>query len=237
MRGLTVAAGPEEAAGAAADHLAEAVREARRHRGRAHLALAGGSTPRRTYEVLAQRLDDWSGVEVWFSDERAVPPEDPESNYRLAAETLLARAPIPPERVHRVLGERGAEEAARVYEAELSEYLPAGDRAFPALDVALLGIGEDGHTASLFPGSPALEDGASLCLAVRAPKPPPARVTLTLAALRATRRIVFLATGAEKAPAVRAVLARPSLEVPASLLAGDAADLIVDADADPGREP
>ncbi len=170
--------------------------EARASRGVAHIALAGGTTPRRTYELLAGEIDDWSGVEVWFGDERAVGPDDPESNYRMVQETLLAGGSGPA--VHRIEGERGPEAAAAAYAGLLAERLPTED-GVPVLDLALQGLGPDGHTASLFPGNPAVEaDG--ICVAVHgAPKPPPDRITLTVPVLRAARAIVFLATGGEKA--------------------------------------
>ena len=233
MTSVFVAATPAEAAEAAADRLQSAIDEARRARGTAHLALAGGTTPRHTYELLASRIDDWTGVEVWFGDERAVGPDDPESNFRMASETLLAGGSGP--EVHRIEGERGPEEAAAAYATELEERLPTED-GVPVLDLALQGLGPDGHTASLFPGNPAVE-AAGICVAVHeAPKPPPDRITLTVPVLRAARSIVFLATGAEKADAVRALLAGSDPKVPSSLLGGDHTEVIVDRDtAPPGQ--
>src|SRR5919201_1750077 len=201
MTSVKVAATAEEAAAEAARRLAEAIREARERRGTAHVALAGGATPRRAYQLLARSVGDWAGVEIWFGDERAVGPDNPESNYRMVAETLLSGHPEPPPRVNRIEGERGPEEAAAAYEAALEERLPA-EGGSPALDVALQGVGPDGHTASLFPGSPAL-DAPGLCAAVHdAPKPPPERITLTPRVLRAARIVLFLVTGSEKAAAV-----------------------------------
>jgi 6-phosphogluconolactonase len=218
------------AAEAAADRLIAAIEEARAARGGAHVALAGGNTPRRTYELLAARLDDWSGVEVWFGDERAVGPDDPESNYRMASETLLAGGGGP--EVRRIEGERGAEEAAAAYAGLMRERLPS-ENGVPVLDLALQGLGPDGHTASLFPGNPAVEAGG-LCVAVHgAPKPPPDRVTLTVPVLRAARSVVFLATGDEKAEAVRGLLAGPDPRVPASLLGGERTEVIADRAAAP----
>lgn len=233
MTRLTVAPDAERAAEVVAALAAGAVSEARTARGTAHLALAGGETPRRAYELLATRLADWEGVELWFGDERAVPPEHPQSNFRMVAETLLAGAGIPPERVHRLRGELEPQAAARSYAAELRERVPRDSCGVPVLDLALLGLGEDGHTASLFPGDPALEARGELCVVVHAPKPPSVRITLTLEVLRAARRTALLATGPAKAAAVAAVLAGPSLEAPASLLGGAATELIVDAEAAP----
>jgi 6-phosphogluconolactonase len=225
-----VADTPDAAAEAAADRLTAAIGKAREARGAAHVALAGGTTPRRTYELLAGRIDDWAGVQVWFGDERAVGPHDPESNFRMASETLLAGGHGPD--VHRIEGERGPEEAAAAYAAELKRRLPAED-GLAVLDLALQGLGPDGHTASLFPGNPAVE-ATGTCVAVHdAPKPPPDRITLTVPVLRAARSILFLATGTEKADAVRGLLAGPDPRIPCSLLGGDRTEVIVDRDAAP----
>jgi 6-phosphogluconolactonase len=233
LTSVFVASTPAEAAQAACERLRSAIDAALEARGAAHLALAGGETPRRTYELLAEQVDDWTGVEIWFGDERAVGPDDPESNYRMAEETLLTGDAGPT--VHRIEGERGAEEAAAAYASLLQERLPS-ERGLPLLDLALEGLGPDGHTASLFPGNPAVAaDG--LCVAVHdAPKPPPDRITLTVPVLRASRSIVFLATGAEKAEAVGGLLGDPTPDVPSSLLSGERTEVIVDrAAAPPGR--
>jgi 6-phosphogluconolactonase len=230
MTSVFVAETADEAAGTAASRLRAAIEDARRDRGTAHVALAGGTTPRRTYELLASEIEDWTGVEVWFGDERAVGPDDPESNYRMVSETLLGGGDGP--LVHRIEGERGAAGAAAAYAAELQERLPVENGA-PVLDLALQGLGPDGHTASLFPGNPAVE-ATGVCVPVHdAPKPPPDRITLTVPVLRAARSIAFLATGAEKADAVRGLLGGPSLDVPASLLGGDRTEAIVDRAAAP----
>jgi 6-phosphogluconolactonase len=227
-----VAETASEAAAAAASRLRSAIEDARRARGGAHVALAGGTTPRRTYELLAAEVDDWTGVEVWFGDERAVGPDDPESNYRMVSETLLAGGGGPS--VHRIEGERGAEQAAAAYAAELEERLPIED-GVPVLDLALEGLGPDGHTASLFPGNPAVH-ATGICVAVHdAPKPPPDRITLTVPVLRAARSIVFLATGSEKADAVRGLLAGPNPDVPSSLFGGERTEVIVDREAAPNQ--
>jgi 6-phosphogluconolactonase len=230
MTAVVVAATPDAAAAAACERLRAAIDEARRARGAADIALAGGETPRRTYELAAAAIDDWSGVEVWLGDERAVGPDDPESNYRMLREILLAAANPPV--VHRVEGERGPEAAAAAYAALLEERLPT-EGGVPVLDLALQGLGPDGHTASLFPGNPAVE-ADRICVPVHgAPKPPPDRITLTVRVLRAARSIVFLATGSEKADAVRGLLAGRDPAVPSSLLGGDHTELIVDRAAAP----
>ena len=230
MTSVFVADSASTAAETAADRLVSAITAARDTRGAAHVALAGGTTPRRTYELLATRIDNWTGVEVWFGDERAVGPDDPESNYRMASETLLAGGGGP--NVHRIEGERGPEDAAAAYAGELERRLPRDD-GVPILDLAMQGLGPDGHTASLFPGNPAVE-ATGTCVAVHdAPKPPPDRITLTVPVLGAARSIVFLATGAEKADAVHGLLAGPDPKVPSSLLGGDRTEVIVDRDAAP----
>lgn len=230
MTSLLVAPTADEAAQAASERLRTAIADAGEARGAAHIAIAGGTTPRRTYELLAAQMDDWNGVEIWFGDERAVGPDDPESNYRMAQETLLSGKAGP--EVHRIEGERGPEEAAAAYASLLEGRLP-GDRGVPVLDLALQGLGPDGHTASLFPGNPAVE-AEGVCVAVHdAPKPPPDRITLTVPVLQAARSIVFLATGAEKAEAVQKLLAGPDPAVPSSLLGGDRTEVIVDREAAP----
>jgi 6-phosphogluconolactonase len=214
-----------ELAGRAAELLAQALDAALAERGAAHLALAGGTTPAGAYERLAPAR--WEGVELWFGDERCVGPADPESNYRMVAQTLLGRAAGA--LVHRIEGERGANAAADAYDTLLRERAGAPD-GIPVLDVVLLGIGEDGHTASLFPGNAALAERERAAVAVHgAPKPPPERVSLTLPVLRAARTCVLLASGEGKAAALARVLAGPDERVPASLL--DAAHLVVLADA------
>lgn len=156
------------------------------------LVLAGGTTPKAAYQLLRPG-PVWGRVSVLFGDERCVPPDDPDSNYAMAQQTLLGR--VGPANVFRMPGELGAEEAARRYDAVLQRVGP--------LDLVLLGMGQDGHTASLAPGY--REDPGATALAVAVhdfPKPPPDRVTLTLQALRSARRVVFIVTGADKADAV-----------------------------------
>jgi 6-phosphogluconolactonase len=205
----------EAAAQRAAEVLATAIAGARTVHGEAHVALAGGSTPRRSYELLGPLLGEWRDVHLWFGDERCVPPDDPESNARLVAESLDA----PEATVHRIAGELGPEAAAHAYSAELDG---------TTIDVALLGLGEDGHTASLFPGAPVLQ-ATGVAVGVRdAPKPPPERVSLTLPTINRARRIVLLVTGAGKADALARALDRPDPLTPASLLAREHLEVIAD---------
>jgi 6-phosphogluconolactonase len=235
MTRLTTFADADATAARAAEEIARQVRRAREARGVAQLALSGGSTPARTYELLVAALPDWDGVEVWFADERCVPPEDEESNYRLAAETLLRPAGIDPARVHRMEGELGPEEGARRYADTLGEHVsrdgdPPTQPTLPVLDLIALGIGPDGHVASLFPDAPTLDAGEqAICLGVHdSPKPPPERITLSLAMLQAARHCLLLAIGAGKANAIAAALAEPSRHVPASLLRRERLTIIVD---------
>jgi 6-phosphogluconolactonase len=230
---LTVADDAEAASEIAAERMATAISGARAARGEAHVALAGGETPRRAYELLGPLVGDWSGVHLWFGDERCVPPDDPESNYRLVRETLLAGADIPEEQVHRISGERPPAEAAAAYEDELRRLVPAGDAGLPALDLAFLGLGRDGHTASLFPDDRALGRDDALCFPVRGAKPPPNRITLSLPLLRAARSVLVLATGEGKRRAVASVRAGPSRSTPASLLPPERTEIVVDAAAAP----
>jgi len=185
----------------AAERIADILREAARARGRACLAVAGGTTPRAVHEALALLPNiPWDRVHVFFGDERCVSPEHPDSNYRMAKESLFDRVPIPATQIHRPRMELGDHDAAaRAYEA----LLPA------ALDLVVLGIGEDGHTASLFPGSSSLNERQRRCIPVIGPKPPPERLTLTPPALESARALVMLAVGAGKAEPVARALEGP----------------------------
>jgi 6-phosphogluconolactonase len=236
MTRLTTVADGEGASARAAAEIARALTQARDARGAAHLALSGGTTPGRAYELLADELDSFADIEVWFADERCVGPEDPESNYRMVAETLLRPAAIAPERVHRMEGELGPADGASSYARALRAHAPfRPDGQLPVLDLIVLGIGPDGHVASLFPGAETLRaDEGELCLGVSdAPKPPAQRITLSLAVLRAARRCLLLAIGASKADAVSAMLGAPTDHVPASLLARERLTVVVDDAASP----
>jgi 6-phosphogluconolactonase len=190
----------ESVATAAADLVAGAVRGGLRT-----LVLAGGSTPRRAYQLLAGVPLEWGRVTALFGDERCVPPDDPESNYLMAKQELLDR--VYPGSVHRMPAELGAETAAALYDGIV--------RGLSPLDLVLLGMGQDGHTASLFPGHPALRATGCAAGVHGAPKPPPDRVTLTLGTLRAAQLVVFLVTGADKAAALDRALRG---EVPAGMI-------------------
>jgi 6-phosphogluconolactonase len=232
---LTSCGDAEAVASRAAADIARHLHRARAEAGVAHVALSGGTTPARTYELLAAEPADWDGVEVWFADERCVAPEDAQSNYRLVAETLLAPAGIAPERIHRMQGELEPAEGARRYAEALRAHIAPVEHGLPVLDLVVLGIGPDGHVASLFPGAATLDQNEqALCLGVwDSPKPPPERITLSLAVLRAARRCLLLATGAGKADAINAMLAEPNRRVPASLLRRERLTVIVDDAASP----
>jgi 6-phosphogluconolactonase len=194
---------------AAALDVAERLAAAARAGG--HVVLTGGSTPRRAYELASDLEPDWSRVELWWGDERCVPPESELSNYGLAQATLLDRLARAPAAVHRIRGELGRDEGAAQYEREL------GATRF---DLLLLGLGPDGHVASLFPNEPTLDEGERRVVgAVARLTPFVDRVTLTLPALRDAREVLFLVAGHDKADAVtRAFAQAPSRDTPASLV-------------------
>jgi 6-phosphogluconolactonase len=179
------------------------------------VALAGGSTPRDLYALLARRGAlvppgplPWPLVQVFWGDERHVPPDHPDSNYRGAHEALLAHVPVPPGNVHRVHGElASAESAAEAYEQELRFAFGLEPGELPRFDLVLLGLGADGHVASLFPGSPALGERRRLAVAPFVPALGAHRITLTLPVFNRAATVLFLVAGAEKAEAVRRALA------------------------------
>jgi 6-phosphogluconolactonase len=181
-----------------------------------HLVLTGGSTPRAAYERLAELRSDWSEVELWFTDERCVPPDDEHSNHRMVEQALLSR--VDGTRAHRMRGELGPHEGAADYERELEE---AFGEALPVFDLVLLGLGPDAHMCSLFPGDEALGEherrAVGVDVAGMAPLVP--RITLTLPVLNATRKAVFLITGEDKAEAMtRAFAGPPDPAAPGSLV-------------------
>jgi 6-phosphogluconolactonase len=195
-------------AGEAARHAAERLAAAARRGG--HVAFSGGSTPRRAYELAARLERDWSAVDAWLGDERCVPADDERSNVRLVRETLVAGAARPP-RMHPVATNLPPLDAADAYDRELDGVV---------LDVALLGLGPDGHTASLFPGAESLSETEARAVAVPAGLEPwVERVTMTIPTLSNAREVVFLAVGEDKADAARRAFGDPpSHETPASLV-------------------
>ncbi|NBV84827.1 MAG: 6-phosphogluconolactonase [Verrucomicrobia bacterium] len=192
----------------AAALIIEAGREAISKNGLFRLGLAGGNTPRAVYEHLAAQPDalPWDKVQITFGDERCVPPEDGASNYRMAWESLLSRVPIPEANVFRVRGEIHPQEASLEYEAKLAAVASQFGEDCYAHDLLLLGLGEDGHTASLFPDSPALEETVRKVVPNTGPKPPPQRITFTYPLINAARRVLFLLKDPAKEPILQAAL-------------------------------
>jgi 6-phosphogluconolactonase len=193
----------------AADRVAVLCREAVAARGACHLVLAGGHTPERCYALLAAMDLPWPALHIWFGDERCLPPGDPERNDTMADRALISRVPVPARQVHRIAAETGPEDAAMAYAAQLS--------AAPAMDVVLLGLGEDGHTASLFPGNPALDDSRAAVPVHGAPKPPPERVSMGFSVLNAAKHRLVLVSGRGKADALARI--RGGEPLPAARLA------------------
>lgn len=191
-------------------------------RDRFSVALAGGSTPKRIYELLAgeemREQINWSNVHVFFGDERCVPPDDAESNYRMANEALLSRVNLPEQNVHRMRGEGDAVANARLYEDELRAYFE--DENLPSFDLIMLGMGDDGHTASLFPGTTALDVQQAWVTANWVEKFNTFRVTLTVPAINHARCVMFIVTGANKAERLFEVLygAREPQRLPSQLI-------------------
>ena len=191
----------------AAEWIAAAVEEAIGARGLCRLALAGGETPRAVHEALASRKVDWARVQITFGDERCVPPDDADSNFRMAKESLFDRVSIPAGNVFRIRGEIAPEDAAREYEDKLAAVAARFGETRYAHDLILLGMGPDGHTASLFPGSPALDETARNVIPATGPKPPPQRITMTFPLLNAARKVCFLVKSAEKLSLVEKIVA------------------------------
>src|SRR4051794_10400904 len=222
---LRVQDGPEQVAAAALEIIVGAVREAIAERGVAHLSLAGGNTPKRTYEQLAGALGSWENVELWFNDERAVPPDDPQSNFKTVAEALGGHPTL-----HRIAGEAEPDSAAQAYEREMRARIEStAEAGVPVIDLHVLGIGEDGHTASLFPGHPEVQIQDRLVVPVHdSPKPPPTRITMTLPVLQVGRQRLFLATGADKGGPVSVLVSGPNPDYPSSLVGAENTVVIAD---------
>ena len=215
---LVVAPTAQDVGECVAAMIVRAAQGAVSRRGRFLLALSGGRSPLAAYARLASGSGmPWERTHLFWSDERCVPPDHPDSNFGAANAALLSRVPIPPDQVHRIRGEEDPAAEARRYEALLRRV--AGED-LPRLDVILLGLGEDGHTASLFPGSAALDERARLVVAVDAPSEGMhARITFTLPLIAAGRRVVFVVTGAGKARAVARVLEVQEATLPATQVA------------------
>jgi 6-phosphogluconolactonase len=210
----------ETAAGMIVDLATSAVAQ----RGRFTVALAGGETPRATYERLAvpplSEVMPWARTFVFFGDERGVPADHPDSNYGMARRALLAKVPIPPRQIFRIPGEGSdPETVATDYARTIGEELKVRRGEVPRLDLVLLGVGIDGHTASLFPGSPVLKETFRIVAAVHAAAASiPERITLTYPILNAAACVIYLVSGAEKAKVVRAALGDRGGAVPAAMV-------------------
>jgi len=201
---------PEGVAREAAERFARYASQAIAEHGLFSVALAGGNTPRRSYELLAttdfMNPIDWSHVHVFFGDERTVPHDHPDSNFRMANEALFTKVPIPSGNIFAINGDGDPIENARTYERELKAFFRDSER--PRFDLVLLGLGKDGHTASLFPGTEALHEQESWVVANRIAADS-IRLTLTAFSLNSAAYVEFLVTGDDKAPALAAVLEGP----------------------------
>jgi 6-phosphogluconolactonase len=223
----------EALARAAAELFVTRAAEAMAARQRFGVALSGGSSPKAMHAVLTQMTIDWSRVHIFWGDERCVPPTDAESNYRMVNDALLQFIRIPGENVHRIVGERNPAEAASLYGRELRQVFGLQEDGVPRFDLMLLGLGEDGHTASLFPGTSALGESEKLVTMVYVEELNAHRVTLTFPVINNSRHVVFLVSGKSKAPIVREVLQNSSLTYPAQLVRPLSGELhwLVDQDA------
>lgn len=197
---------------AAADEFSRVARESVAARGVFTVALSGGSTPKAIFNLLATDHASgasplpWDKIQIFFGDERHVPPDNPDSNYRMANASLLSKVPIPAANVHRIEGELDAPTAANRYEAKLREVFHTAAGSMPRFDLVMLGMGADGHTASLFPGSSALEETQSLVCATWVEKFNSHRITFTYPLINAATRVMFVAGGADKTVMLRHVL-------------------------------
>lgn len=199
---------------AAARHIAEALSPTATGRVM-HVALSGGSTPRRMHELLAETAGiDWSNVHVYWGDERTVPPDHPESNYRMSRETLIDRIDIPSQNIHRILGEIEPSEAALEYERTLRQTFGVEPPNVPRFDVIILGVGADGHTASLFPGTSALHERRRWVVANDVPQQGTTRITLTYPVLEHASLVMFLAAGDNKQAALKQIFDPSASERP-----------------------
>jgi 6-phosphogluconolactonase len=211
---IEVFPGKEQLIQAAAEEFVRVAETAVGKRGGFSVALSGGSTPRPLYAMLggnafASRVD-WAHVHLFWGDERCVPPEDTRSNYRMVRETLLQSVPLPPDQVHRIRGEDDPSSAASEYEHELRTFFGIRDGGVRiSFDLVLLGIGEDGHTASLFPGSSVITEPTRWVCAEHASGAAMWRITQTPIVINAAKNVIFLVSGPEKAGAVRDVLQGP----------------------------
>ena len=196
----------------AAEEIAHVAGEAICTHGEFTFCLSGGSTPESTYELLATRFlgsIDWKEVRFYWGDERCVPPDHSESNYAMANRTMLSKLPVKPEQVFRMRGELPPEEGALDYEKQLKQSFSLSAGEFPRLDLILLGLGDNRHTASLFPGNPAIHEARRSVVAVNVDAEPRNRLSFTPPVINRAERVMFLAAGEKKAEAVRDIIEGP----------------------------
>ena len=201
---------PQELFQVAADEVIRVAKDAVAQRGRFTIALSGGSTPKGLFNLIAANASaslPWEKIFFFWGDERLVPATDPESNYRMANENLLSKVPVPPGNIFRIPTEiSDADAAAAAYEQTLRKFFDVAPGKFPRFDLILLGMGPDGHCASLFPETAALQEKSRLAVANWVEKLKTSRITLTLPVLNAARRVAFLVSGSDKAAALHEVL-------------------------------
>jgi 6-phosphogluconolactonase len=208
---VRVSAGAVDVAFAAAELFADTVLEAVSARGLARVAISGGSTPKAMFALLADDsqpfINDipWASIQLFWVDERCVPPEHPESNYGMTKAAMLDKVPLPPANVHRMEGELDPEEASWRYEAEIRNAFKLEGAETPTFDLIMLGLGPDGHTASLFPHTEGLNEMSRICMANHVPQKDVWRLTLTWPVITQGREVAFLIEGAEKAGMVKTV--------------------------------
>jgi 6-phosphogluconolactonase len=214
---IKVVVDPQSVAMTAAGRIVDAAESAIEMRGKFSLVLAGGSTPKLLYSLLANEplrsYIDWTKVHVFFGDERCVPPEDPQSNYRMARESLLMKVTVPGDNVYRIRGEIDPQEAAKEYGETLKEFFADGGP-----DLTLLGVGEDGHTASLFPDTQALKETKHRCVANFVPRHNAWRVTMSVPFLNLSQEVLILVTGHAKGARVAEALEGPPDALPVQLI-------------------
>jgi 6-phosphogluconolactonase len=225
-RGIRILADGAAIAKRAAQEFVQAAASAVREKGSFNVALAGGSTPKALYSLLVndptlRSQVPWDKMHLFFGDERHVPPDHPDSNFRMATEAMIAKSPMKPEQVTRIKGEYpDAGQAALEYEKALREYFKLKNGEYPRFDLVLVGMGNEGHTLSLFPGTKALHADGRIAVRNWVGKLYAERITLTAPAASNAARVMFMATGADKAPALKAVLEGPfePEQLPAQLL-------------------
>lgn len=227
---VRIAKKPFESARTAADMFVAAAKECVQEKGKFFAALSGGSTPRAMHRLLAEEpyclAVPWKDIHLFWVDDRCVPHTNPASNYGAAQEDFLDRIPVPPDQIHPMPTHILPEEGAIQYEAELKRFLPLDQDGLPLFDLIVLGIGQDGHTASLFPGQAALDEREKWVVAVKGGDPDVHRLTLTFPVLNQARQIVFLASGKEKASILKAVLEDRTTRLPAQRIQPVSGNLI-----------